>query len=65
MANQFLQYPYLLEKAVNGGYVCVDPKDSTNFYSFSTQADLIYWIGFNEQTPAAPAPATNGTVSVI
>jgi hypothetical protein len=64
MANQFLQYPYQISKAVNGGYICVDPKDANNFYAFSTQADLTYWLGLNEQAPAPVDQSSDGTHTV-
>jgi hypothetical protein len=63
-SNQWLQYPMVLDKAVNGGYVVRDITDPHTFYAFSTQADLVYWIGLNEQQPAAPAAPADGTVNV-
>jgi len=58
MANKFVQYPYSLEKATNGGYIVrsqVIPglpqpvAPTQDVYVFATLADLTYWIGFNEQ----------------
>lgn len=62
MANQYMEYPYIIEKGMNGGYVVRDITDPRKFYAFSTQADLTYWIGLNEQAPAVTSPV--GTINV-
>jgi hypothetical protein len=58
MANKFVQYPYTIERADNGGYIVTSLTNSGSVgpgippayakYVFATQADLTYWIGFNE-----------------
>ncbi len=50
MANQFVQYPLIIAKTANGGYIVyrqVAAEDRFK-YVFPTMADLIDWLYLNE-----------------
>lgn len=54
MANQFVQYPYVVHKTANGYMICPFPDSADQFeYVFATMADLTYWMGLNEQQQGA------------